>query len=358
MVSSRPESGNVVTCEISAADVTSLAKLAEAIGGEHRKVEDAARDGLWHACEAGKLLENAKASVPHGNWQAWVEANCPFALRTARLYMQVAEHWPELRTKVLEDGTGWRVALKALGEESAPDSKTAQPCAVLAPPALAYYHDKGLLDDDALSQLLALADDYGPEILTALPFSRLDLKHLETIGDVWALLNTIRPLDNPPLWPIVPEQSTAAAATVLAASRLFLEDGTARGGNVPQWEVAAFWFGSTMVYLAGSHPAIGKDFAHHLSHNLRLWRESFRTALALVGWGRARVAESHGEADWFGYLSDLRHAGISIFEEGTQLDSHPCLFKSMDDGQLAIIERNDYPAPSHMQRLPKKLFVA
>src|SRR5690242_6579793 len=39
---------------------------------------------------AGFELERKKKEVGHGNWEAWVEANCEFNLRTAQRYIGVS----------------------------------------------------------------------------------------------------------------------------------------------------------------------------------------------------------------------------------------------------------------------------
>jgi hypothetical protein len=49
---------------------------------------------VHHALEAGRLLLEAKAGLPHGAWLPWLQENCAFPERTARLYMKVARELP------------------------------------------------------------------------------------------------------------------------------------------------------------------------------------------------------------------------------------------------------------------------
>ena len=64
--------------------------IATAINAAHEKVETAKREGTRYALEAGRLLVEAKATVPHGGWDDWLKANVTFSPRTAQLYMKLA----------------------------------------------------------------------------------------------------------------------------------------------------------------------------------------------------------------------------------------------------------------------------
>jgi len=63
---------------------------AERINAEHDAVVGAEREALLHAIRAGQLLLDVKRRVPHGDFLAWVGANCRFKVRTAQLYMALA----------------------------------------------------------------------------------------------------------------------------------------------------------------------------------------------------------------------------------------------------------------------------
>ncbi|MER8745838.1 DUF3102 domain-containing protein [Mesorhizobium sp. M1004] len=66
--------------------------IAVAINAAHASVEQAKREGVRHVIECGRLLQQAKTTQPHGQWDAWVSDNCSFSMRTAQLYMKVAKH--------------------------------------------------------------------------------------------------------------------------------------------------------------------------------------------------------------------------------------------------------------------------
>jgi Protein of unknown function (DUF3102) len=76
----------------------SLDALAEEINAEHRAFLRAAEETFRAALRAGDLLNEAKAEAGHGNWTTWVEENCVFSMRSAQVYMQLANN----RTQVEE----------------------------------------------------------------------------------------------------------------------------------------------------------------------------------------------------------------------------------------------------------------
>jgi phage N-6-adenine-methyltransferase len=73
-----------------------LAELVADIRAAHRACGTATRAAVGHARDAGRLLLEAKALVPHGGWGAWVRAHAGCSERTAQLYMQLARAWPAL----------------------------------------------------------------------------------------------------------------------------------------------------------------------------------------------------------------------------------------------------------------------
>lgn len=79
--------------------VVSLAGLAERINAEHEQCEVHMRAGVDHAIKAGELLIEAKSLCAHGEWGAWLQANCAFAERTAQAYMRVARNREALEAK-------------------------------------------------------------------------------------------------------------------------------------------------------------------------------------------------------------------------------------------------------------------
>lgn len=96
------------------------AEIAERINAEHQACEQAARSALEHARAAGGLLQEAKEMLPHGRWEPWIEESCAFSARTARMYMQVARHLPELEERQRVAVLSLREAVKLL---SAPRSE-------------------------------------------------------------------------------------------------------------------------------------------------------------------------------------------------------------------------------------------
>ena len=67
-----------------------LPDLAQAIDREHQAAHQAARTALEHALECGRLLIQAKAAVPHGEWLPWLEANTSVSARQSQRYMRLA----------------------------------------------------------------------------------------------------------------------------------------------------------------------------------------------------------------------------------------------------------------------------
>jgi ParB family chromosome partitioning protein len=89
-----------------------IADLVERIRAEHEAAQSAMRSAVSHAVEAGKLLMEAKKSVPYGGWEAWVRDSCGFSERTAQGYMRLARLAPEEAQRVAL--LSLRNALKAL----------------------------------------------------------------------------------------------------------------------------------------------------------------------------------------------------------------------------------------------------
>jgi hypothetical protein len=67
-----------------------LQQLPAEINKQVHDAEAMAAYAVEAAFNAGVLLNRAKTLVPHGQWEAWIAANCTFALRTAQAYMRLA----------------------------------------------------------------------------------------------------------------------------------------------------------------------------------------------------------------------------------------------------------------------------
>jgi hypothetical protein len=330
-----------------------LAQLAREINAAHKRVEKGVRDVLSHARAVGTLLIQAKARLGHGNFLPWVRANCGFTERTGQRYMKLAEHWHELVARG-GDELGLAQALRLLTRRTesgnAPDTTTASHL----PAPLAYYRDRGLISDEATVQLERLAEDYGADFLTSIIFD----VDPDTVSAEWTL-NALRPLECPRLWPQVAfhhlrqagANETTGARTVVEATRIFLTDGRARKGQVPEWEVTAFWFASTLVYLADQMRGFPKDFTAILERELSSWRESFRIALVMVTLSDDSEEDAERAWDWIGYAIDLHHAGVAhvLDEVSTDVSAYPGLQRSIDEGLAEWKRVGSYPAPSARQ---------
>ncbi len=67
-----------------------LAHLALRANAGHEAALQCLNSSVAHAREAGKALLQAKDLVPYGQWLKWQKANLKFAVRTAELYMRLA----------------------------------------------------------------------------------------------------------------------------------------------------------------------------------------------------------------------------------------------------------------------------
>src|SRR4051794_38084215 len=70
--------------------------LAERINAAITRAQEAGREAVARAVEAGALLLEAKKKVGHGGWGEWLERNRQMAERTAQAYMRLARELPKL----------------------------------------------------------------------------------------------------------------------------------------------------------------------------------------------------------------------------------------------------------------------
>lgn len=68
--------------------------LATEINREHKLATARADEAIAHATAAGKLLIEAKAALPHGQWLPWLLDNIVVTARQAQRYMLVAQGKP------------------------------------------------------------------------------------------------------------------------------------------------------------------------------------------------------------------------------------------------------------------------
>ncbi len=74
--------------------------LAADINRAHELADAKAGEAIGHAIEAGKLLLEAKAALPHGEWLPWLESNIWVTPRRCQQYMRAAQGKPVV-TKAL-----------------------------------------------------------------------------------------------------------------------------------------------------------------------------------------------------------------------------------------------------------------
>jgi len=132
-----------------------LQKTLEDTGAEirahHESANCAAKVAIEHALEAGRLLADVKAALPHGEFGAWVETHCGFTDRTARRYMRLHEH-----RESLPAGAGVKAALEHIKSDTVSDL----PIAVARPEWLPPTGKAVVCDDGRGRQWFAWALDY------------------------------------------------------------------------------------------------------------------------------------------------------------------------------------------------------
>lgn len=86
--------------------MTPLPVLASGILSAHKAFLATAASALEYAKQAGELLSEAKAQLPHGEWLPWLEAQCPsISARVAQGYMRIAREWPKLLDAAAQNET-------------------------------------------------------------------------------------------------------------------------------------------------------------------------------------------------------------------------------------------------------------
>jgi len=67
-----------------------LDRIAARINAAHAAAEDASRRVVEHAAAAGRLLIEAKESMPYGSWSPWLKANIELSPRSIQRYMKLS----------------------------------------------------------------------------------------------------------------------------------------------------------------------------------------------------------------------------------------------------------------------------
>lgn len=134
--------------------------FATRINAEHEVAVSAALDAVAHALEAGRLLSEAKATLPHGAFVDWIRNNCAFSVRTAQAYMRLGRRLPGENAQrvahlTLRKAFQLVAAPKQLQHEEAQDSEEEFRAAQAELGILAAALDSGNL---SLEQLVVVRD--------------------------------------------------------------------------------------------------------------------------------------------------------------------------------------------------------
>lgn len=108
--------------------VIDLPFLAHEINDAHRQAVFHGKSMLLEARRAGEHLLKAKEKVQHGEFKAWIEANCECSYRTARKYMQVVKLTKVADLGHFDDDIGIDAFLEA---HSTPRPKAPEPAPTL-----------------------------------------------------------------------------------------------------------------------------------------------------------------------------------------------------------------------------------
>jgi hypothetical protein len=82
----------------------SIEELKEKANGSHRQFCGAIRKAITtHARRAGAALAEIKRRLAFGEWEPWVQEHFDGGLSTARVYMQIHNHWEQLEEFIKED---------------------------------------------------------------------------------------------------------------------------------------------------------------------------------------------------------------------------------------------------------------
>jgi len=305
-----------------------LATLATKANDEHRACLAAANSALEHARAAGDFLVQAKAQCQHGTWTTWLAHNFDASKRTAQAYMRVAKRWPEIEAKA--QGSALLSVDKAL--ELLGDPKPKKTVDGL-PYFVAMFVDRGSLNGDHTRELLKLRDFFGVELTRQ--FGDVRQSWVESEEDATVGIYQLRPEEIVPL--------TRSTTTALEALREFLTYVSDNGKEIPQWEVAAFWWASfaDSLELCAADLGRGIDGWKHRHLDALAWWHSF---------GREACGGpvNHWTALWWGYRGDLRQSGsLERAQNPKTSEDHVRIGR----GLAQWCREGSYCYPSNVQRL-------
>jgi hypothetical protein len=94
-----------------------LSSLADQIATYHHQAEAALQNFAEYAMMAGDLLIQAKLEIGHGQFGDWVAQNCKISDRTARRYMQIADHRDLIEAEMRRhEGLSQRACLRLISD--------------------------------------------------------------------------------------------------------------------------------------------------------------------------------------------------------------------------------------------------
>ena len=278
-----------------------LGQLAADINREHRAAESAARTAIEHALTAGRLLNQAKSKLRHGEFLPWLSANCEVKERQARNYMKLAINWEHIEAKT---APGADLTIKgALGLLSGP--KKAEPRFT---PSVDVYLDGGIINQGHAYQIDRLREWF-PDTTERLVGDNYPFQ-FATGMDMAMFLAAIKPEQSPPILLMsVASGDHPNEATIRRACVAFCDRANSLGwDDLPVWERHALWWSS----LAATYP--DHMTVDRLATGMANWHERVMSA--------AFWLFMHGETDdpsdmsvfdrwhFWAYRADARHAGI------------------------------------------------
>ena len=315
----------------------------------------------------GELLLSARKLVGEEAWDRWFDDHVDFTRALGRAYVGIFLHGFQ--------GVSVDDAIKLFHDDSPMYEEPMAPVLhprPLVPEPLEILRQTGLLDEEALTLLLMIQDDIGPEVVHFFNPEIAEPPPVDAEGAAW-LFNGIRPLDQPTLWPhlqfaVLPDTeisaSSAVRTVVLEAVRQFVTElFSTRRGQVHRWEGVAFWYGSMAALVHSLLPNPSKHTVVGIIRNhVARWRESLYTALDMfLTHDMLECGEiengSLSVAEWWGYHSDLRHAGILDAAKAIK-EGHAARYPTIAAGQKRfrndLCERGTFVLPSsHQGRVGK-----
>lgn len=139
-----------------------LQYLGQAIEEAVRMANKALSDALIYAHNAGIRLLVAKESCVYGEWGEWLKSNTKISVRTAQVYMDIAENWPYLERRMADNSVDMSInkATKLLAAKRKEEKGVAEGNGVEIPPKSKPY--KVTIDEKErlpVLKAIATADD-------------------------------------------------------------------------------------------------------------------------------------------------------------------------------------------------------